>query len=142
MIGETRPRKKGFQRHHIDINMKYENPERHSLYLMDDTIYLTFSEHCKIHKKGVPLSEKNKDGISKSMKGKLKSEKHKEKLSISRKKNSSWNKNIPMNEKCKKHLSNLWKGCKIYNNGAISVMRHECPEGFVLGRIKRRSFYE
>lgn len=136
--GLSRPRKRGFQRHHIDINMRRENPDRHRKYLMEDTIYLTFAEHCRIHKKGVPLTEKNKAGISKSMKGVKKSPEHCKKLSEARKKNSSWNKGIPCKEEKKKALSKLWKGCKLFNNGIVCVMRRECPEGFVPGRINKK----
>lgn len=38
----------------------------------------------------------------------------------------------------KESLSKKKKGLKAYNNGKICVMRKECPEGFVLGTLKRK----
>ena len=38
----------------------------------------------------------------------------------------------------KESLSEKKKGLKAYNNGEICVMRRECPEGFVLGTLKRK----
>lgn len=125
IAGLSRPKKAGFQRHHTDVNMKHVNPERYRKYLLEDTIYLSVAEHCKVHKKGRPLSEKNKLGISNSMKGIKKTAEHCRKLSEARRKNSSWNKGIPCSQDKKKYLSKMWKGCKLYNNGVVCVMRRE-----------------
>lgn len=38
-------------------------------------------------------------------------------------------------DKQKKYLSELWKGAHWYNNGVIEKFCHECPDGFVAGRI-------
>lgn len=62
-----------------------------------------------------------------------------------------WNKGIPMSneqkmklskihltEEQKKNLSRVRKGLQWFNNGEISIMRFECPEGFTPGRIYQR----
>lgn len=40
-------------------------------------------------------------------------------------------------QEMKKSLSEKKKGLRAYNNGEICVMARECPEGFVLGMLKR-----
>ena len=65
--------------------------------------------------------------------------------------NGGWNKGIPMSneqkmklskihltEEQKKNLSKVRTGLKWFNNGEISIMRFECPEGFTPGRIYQR----
>ena len=65
--------------------------------------------------------------------------------------NGGWNKGIPMSneqkmklskihltEEQKKNLSKVRKGLQWFNNGEISIMRFECPEGFIPGRIYQR----
>ena len=65
--------------------------------------------------------------------------------------NGGWNKGIPMSneqkmklskihltEEQKKNLSKVRKGLHWFNNGEISIMRFECPEGFIPGRIYQR----
>ena len=49
-----------------------------------------------------------------------------------------WNKGIPMSNEQKMKLSKVRKGLKWFNNGEISIMRFECPEGFTPGRIYQR----
>ena len=48
------------------------------------------------------------------------------------------NKGIHLTEEQKKNLSRVRKGLKWFNNGEISIMRFECPEGFTPGRIYQR----
>lgn len=48
------------------------------------------------------------------------------------------NKGIPLTEEQKKNLSKVRKGLRWFNNGEISIMRFECPEGFTPGRIYQR----
>ena len=48
------------------------------------------------------------------------------------------NKGIPLTEEQKKNLSKVRKGLQWFNNGEISIMRFECPEGFTPGRIYQR----
>lgn len=40
-------------------------------------------------------------------------------------------------DEMKQQMSEKKKGLKAYNNGVICVMARECPEGFVLGRLKK-----
>lgn len=97
--------------------------------------------------------------MSEALKGKSKTEEHRKKLSIARKgkhpseetrrKISEAHKGKPVPwegkprsveyrkkiSEAKKGNQNV-KGRHYYNNGKINVMRFECPEGFVPGRLK------
>lgn len=53
-----------------------------------------------------------------------------------RKRMSEAQKGKHLSEETKRKLSLNGKGRKWFNNGIISVMRFECPEGFVQGRLK------
>lgn len=44
-------------------------------------------------------------------------------------------KGIPRTDEWKSNISKANKGRHYYNNGKVNVMRFECPEGFVPGRI-------
>ena len=55
-----------------------------------------------------------------------------------KKKMSESHKGYVTSEETKKKLSLNSKGRKWYNNGEISVMRFECPNGFVLGRLVQK----
>ena len=46
-----------------------------------------------------------------------------------------WNKGIPNSPEIRKKISEANRGRKWYNNGDISTMAFECPEGFVHGRL-------
>ena len=102
--------------------------------------------------KGIPMSNEQKMKLSKANKGRKLSEEQKKKISESNKgkhRNKGhipWNKGkkglqtppnkgIPLTEEQKKHLSRVRKGLQWFNNGEISIMRFECPEGFIPGRI-------
>ena len=104
--------------------------------------------------KNVPLNNSIKKKIGKSSKGKKLSEEHKEKLRQA-KYGNSWNKGREISEKQRKQISETLTGVKHtderrknqslaqigrrwFNNGEVNVFRHQCPEGFVLGR-KRSS---
>ena len=57
-----------------------------------------------------------------------------------------WNKGIPQSEEAKKKNSEAhkgkpsWsKGLSWFNNGTITVRAKSCPEGFVKGRLKRKT---
>ena len=107
--------KKGFDIHHIDEN-KFNNS-------LSNLVYLTHSEHMKIHKTGKkhPMygkhhSEETKRKLSEAAKGKHFSDEHKRKISEAKK-------------------------CTIWiNNGVISKrvqFNEDIPEGFSRGRLKK-----
>ena len=92
-----------------------------------ELIFLTKSEHMKLHHLDKPLSEDTRRKLSKANKGKptwIKGKHHSEE---SRKKMSEANKG----------KNNWTKGTHWYNNGVKSIKAKTCPEGFVKGRIKR-----
>ena len=100
--------KKGLVIHHLDHN-KINNS-------LSNLVYLTRSEHAKIH--GENMSEETKLKIGKASKGRRRSEEWKKKLSAAR------------------------KGIILINNGVISKMvkcNEDIPEGFVRGRLKKMS---
>ena len=124
--------KKGFDIHHLD-----ENKMNNSL---ENLVYLTKSEHAKIH--GKNISEERKRKISEAKKGekhplygKQLSEETKKKLSDSLKGHKVSDETIrKMSEASKgKNKDKIW-----VNNGVISkrVKPEEIPEGFVRGRLK------
>ena len=73
--------KEGFDIHHLD-----ENKLNNSL---SNLVYLTRSEHTKIHNKGKQLSEETKRKLSESHKGRTFSEEWKKKLSEANKGNKN-----------------------------------------------------
>ena len=105
--------KKGYDIHHID-----ENKMNNSL---SNLIYLTHSEHTKIHSNGKILSEETKRKMSEAAKGRTLSEETKRKI-----RNSSKGLN----------KDRIW-----INNGVENRFIHfdeEIPEGFVPGMLKRK----
>ena len=132
---------KGWECHHrkgVDISreklkalgMYYNRPA-------DELIFLKHSEHRFLHKKGKSLSEEHKKKLSEANKGKHLSEE-------TRKKISEANKGRKFSEETKKKMSEAMKGHTAtkgrhwFNNGKISIMRFECPDGFVPGILKRK----
>ena len=47
-------------------------------------------------------------------------------------------KEVMNTEEMKKRMSKVNKGRQWFNNGEMSIMRFECPEGFIPGRIYQR----
>lgn len=80
-------------------------------------------------RKGKPKSEEHKRKIGEAQKGKKLSEKTKKKIGEA-------NKGKLHTEEHKNKQSKAIKGRHWYNNGEISIMSFECPEGFVSGRLK------
>ena len=84
---------------------------------------------------GKPCSEETKRKLSEVFKGKkLKpfTEEHKLKISIAKK-------GMKLSEEAKHKMSEAIKHLHWFNNGIISVRAKSCPEGFVKGRIKRKT---
>ena len=91
-----------------------------------ELIFLTKSEHMKLHHLDKPLSEDTRRKLSEANKGKPSWMKGKHHSEESRKKMSEANKG----------KNNWTKGTHWYNNGVKSIKAKTCPEGFVKGRIK------
>ena len=116
---------KGWECHHrkgVDIpreklkalGMYYNRPA-------DELIFLKNSEHRFLHHKGKQFSEEHKNKLSEAHKG-----------------NIPWNKGKKVkkfSEEHKKKLSLQKTGRHWFNNGKISIMRFECPDGFIPGRL-------
>lgn len=96
----------------------------------EELIFLTRSDHRKIHNVDARIHEK----ISNSLIGRHLSEETKEKIrkaNLGKKLSSSEVKSLS-----ERMLGNkITVGRKWFNNGIISVMRFECPDGFIPGRI-------
>lgn len=145
--------------HHLD-----ENKQNNSL---SNLIYLTHSEHTKLHKKGAhwSLSDETKRKMSKSRKGKHLSDETKRRLSESHRgkqfseehkaKIRSAKQNISIETREKMRFANLGKklspqtiekiisarkGIKWFNDGTKNIMCNpdKVPEGFVAGKINFR----
>lgn len=112
-----------------------------------ELIFLTHTEHRRLHQKGKKYSEESCRNISKALKGKTKSEEHKRKLSEALKGKEPWNKgkqNIysdetrkKMSEAKKGHPPTKGsKGMHWYNNGVENILTYACPEGYIKGRLK------
>lgn len=82
----------------------------------EELIWLKDTEHKKIHANNMP--KEVRENMSRGLKGIKRSDETRRRIS----------------EACmgnKKAIGRHW-----YNNGTISVMRYECPEGFKPGRIR------
>ena len=138
----------------IEIREYYNRPA-------SELIFLTQKEHRALHAKG----NKNMLGKSSPWKGKHHTEEAKRKMSEvskgnkywlgkhhteesrikiskSNKGKQAWNKGKkckPLTEEAKKKLSEAHKGHHWFNNGIAEVFVKECPEGFVKGRLKKKS---
>lgn len=110
--------------------------------------------------KGRTFTDSHKENLSKSLKGKLSGNKNpnygkhwsSDKIEQIRKSNigkhnikltdeqkrkiSESHKGKKFTDEHKKNLSKCKKGLRAFNNGVICVMRFECPEGFIAGRLK------
>ena len=145
--------KKDYDIHHLD-----ENKMNNSL---SNLVYLTRSEHSKIHANGRILSEETKRKMSEAAKGKTLSEEAKRKIGEAKKGNtcrlgtkhseetkrkmSEAAKGKTLSEEAKRKIGEAHKGKtsnvkdRIWvNNGVIAKMVKcdDIPEGFVRGRLK------
>ena len=96
------------------LDMYYNRPP-------EELIFLTKSEHKSLHHKDQNFRNK----ISKTMTGKRKGELN----PFYGKHHSEETKKLQSFESHQRH----W-----YNNGEIETFQHECPEGFVPGRLKKK----
>ena len=111
-----------------------------------ELIFLTPTEHHKLHNLGKCLSAETRKKLSESIKGKHRSEETRKKISEAkkgkhlsaetRKKMSEARINKPKSAETRKKMSEARKGTNWYNNGVKSIRAKECPKGFVKGRIK------
>ena len=113
--------------------------------LASDLIFITHSDHSKLHNK---LQDYH-NGNSNPMFGKHHSEEAKKKMSLRHKGRDTWMKGKHHSAESKKKLSEcrigkhypklseVKKGLHLhwYNNGVKSILAKTCPEGFVPGRI-------
>ena len=112
----------------IDLGLYYNRPA-------SELIILTKQEHLDLHNKAyksIRLSEEVRKKISEANKGKTYSEEAKMKMSKA-------HKGKHVSEETKKRLSKAFKTLRWFNNGEICIRAKECPEGFVPGRLKRKS---
>ena len=114
-----------------------------------ELIFLTPLEHNRLHHLGKHQSEESRNKISEANKGennprfgKPSTFKGKHHSAETRKKMSELmkGKNHPFfgkhhSEKTRRKMSKAHIGKHWYNNGVISVLARECPDGFVKGRI-------
>ena len=77
-----------------------------------ELIFLTKSEHSRLHNKGRTLTEEHRKNLSESRKGKHLSEETRKKLSEANKGKSAWNKGKSMTEETRKKISEACKGHK------------------------------
>ena len=100
-----------------------------------ELIFMKHSEHASLHQKGKQKSEETKKKMSEAQKGRFVSEETKNKISETLKGNIPWNKGKQNSKETRKKISEANKGRKWFNNGEISIMRFECPDGFTTGRL-------
>ena len=109
------------------LDMYYDRPS-------SELIFMTRSEHQFLHHKGKHLSEEHKKKISETEKGKKLSEETKMKMSEAKKgKHFSEEHKNKIREAMKGNTAT--KGMHWFNNGEISIMSFECPDGFVPGKL-------
>lgn len=102
--------------HHLDGD-KFNN----ALY---NLVYLTHSEHTRMHKQGTVLSEETKQKLRRHH-----TEEAKQKMSNSRR-------GKKFSDEHKQKISNAKVGKHWWHNNDIEVCSKECPVGFVKGRLR------
>ena len=107
-----------------------------------ELIFLTTTDHQRLHHLDNHPSEESRKKMSESKKGennplfgKHHSEEARKKLSEARKGKPAWTKGKHHSEESRKKMSEAHKGKHWYNNGVTSIQTETCPDGFVPGRI-------
>ena len=95
-------------------------------------------------KQGKKLSEEAKRKMSESLKGKHHTEEAKRKMSEAHKgryigRTPTWLVGKQLSEEHKQKDREAILGLKYWNNGIKNVRAKECPEGFVRGRLKKKT---
>ena len=136
----------------IKMGLYYKRPAK-------ELIFLSSIEHGRLHNIGKVISEESRFKMSVSRKGKKKSILMRQRLSASTKgKPRYWLRGRALSEETKQKISESHKGirlgvklsketidkqiayrtgCHWYNNGVLECFCKECPEGFILGRLKK-----
>lgn len=104
-----------------------------------ELIFLTHSEHTRLHKLGKKHSAATKKKMSAAKLGKKLSAATKKKMSIAKigEKNPLFGKKLSAAARKKMSLAKI--GRRYWNNGVKSVCAKTCPPGFAPGRCLRRS---
>lgn len=103
-----------------------------------DLVFMTISEHRKLHQTGKKHTEETKNKMSEAAKGRQFSEEHKRNISEGQKGEKNHNFGKPKSNETKKKLSDAFIGLCFFNNGEINIRAKECPPGFVPGMLKRK----
>lgn len=125
----------------IALDVYYDRPP-------EELVFMTHKDHSNLHRKGKklgPCSEEVKKKVSKANKGRHFSEESRKKMSEAKKGKPTWSKGKKMSEESKRKNSEAhkgktpWnkglKGMHWYNNGIISTLAFDCPDGYVPGRL-------
>ena len=111
----------------IEIGEYYKRPAC-------ELIFLTPTDHQRLHNLGKHSSAETRKKISEANKGKCRSTETRKKISEAKKN---------MSDETKRTISaallgnTAVSGTYWYNNGKINTRSKKCPEGFVKGRIKK-----